>query len=105
MVLTVGTALNVIGDILAHLRPPVISFHDLYRLTDTWVTVYWQVMMSLDEFPFSGYFGCYDNSVSFVPCPINAFELMGVNPWFEALFVLLVLVRSGHDCVGENMFR
>jgi hypothetical protein len=61
--------------------------------------------MGFDEFPFAVYICCYNDSVSLVPCPFNALELMRVNPWFEAFFILLVLVHSGHNCVGKDVFR
>jgi hypothetical protein len=60
--------------------------------------------MSLDEFPFACLYLLLRRLG--LPCTmsLNALELMRVNPWFEAFFVLLVLVRSGHNCVGKDVF-
>jgi hypothetical protein len=102
--LAISTSLDIISYVFAHLWPPVVLFHELDSFADPWVTMHWWIVMSFDKFSFSVYVSGDDDSFAFIPCPIDAFKLMWVNPWFEAFFILMMLVSDGCDCLGKYMF-
>jgi hypothetical protein len=47
--LTIGTSLNLVSDVFAHLWPPVIALYELHCFADAWVSVYQQVMVYFNK--------------------------------------------------------
>jgi hypothetical protein len=84
---------------MVHLQPPVVTFHDLYCPINAWVSVYWWIMVCLDDFVFALYIVCDNYAPFLIPCVIQTFELMWINPQFKALFILSVLL---FDCCNGS---
>ena len=78
--------------------PPIGSFNQLYGSRYTRVTIHLQIMMGLYDGSCSfSYVGDYSSGI-LVPCSINLFEFVWVNPSFEDSFILIFVISvDGHD--------
>jgi hypothetical protein len=66
--------------------------------------MYWCVVVSLNELLFFIYVSGYYNLFALIPCLVYVFKLVWIDPWFEAFFVLAVLMSDCCGCLGKDMF-
>ena len=102
MPLTLPTSLDVLDDFPFECRPPVVPFHQVGGLPDSWVSVSRGVVTLANEVS-PLVFPCSDHlSPSFLPTAINVLELVGVDPSLQHFFILFVGYRP-RPC--PNMLR
>src|ERR1700677_1630972 len=80
------------------------SFDNLYRLADTRVTMNRKIVLCLDNGAFFFCISSDDSLTLMVPDVVDLFELMGINPYFDLLFVLRCFFWSD-SCACEYFVR
>src|SRR5580692_9373971 len=48
--LTIGASLYIVRNVFAHPWPPVVALHYLYRFANSWMSVYWRIVVCFDDF-------------------------------------------------------
>ena len=88
--LTVCTSLDIVLDLLTHSWPPVVSWNQLYSVINTWMSIDWWVVVCLNHHSFVVKTSSYYLSYILIPCALNPFESMRVDPGFKCVFVLFI---------------
>jgi hypothetical protein len=64
--LAFSTSFDIFCDVFPHFWPPMGSFGKLYCFTDTWVSIYGEIMVIVDDFAFFLCLSCDDHSTVFI---------------------------------------
>jgi hypothetical protein len=92
MSLTVSASAYVVCDLFSQIRPPVSSLYEVSGATDTGVTIRRRVMERADELSLLLESCGDDCSITFSPQPVDLFQLVGVYPGCDLLFILGVVI-------------
>ena len=102
MSLTIRTPLDILRDLLPHVRPPIVSLYEADRVTNSWVAIDGEIVVVLNKSTsFRGGDGDYSPAI-LIPKTFNLLQPLWTYPGLQHLFILLVYwVFPGHFLYRE----